>query len=91
MGKIFFFPSKTSLHRFADCYANLRDFIEHFDKKNLTKKNFKKKNQKIFREIFFSIFFWLSRFHIQFGACLRKFGGARPAGLGGDRERTDST
>jgi hypothetical protein len=41
-------------------------------------KKFQKKNQKIFREIFFSNFFWLSRFHIQFGACLRKFGGLGP-------------
>jgi hypothetical protein len=39
----------------------------------------------------FSIFFWLSKFHSQFGVCLQKFGGSRPAGLGGDRECTDST
>jgi hypothetical protein len=54
-------------------------------------KKIQKKNLKIFREIFFPIFFGLSRFHIQFRACLRKFGGSRPAGLGGDRECTDST
>jgi hypothetical protein len=66
-----------------------------FQKKLNSKKEKKlkifKKILKIFRENFFPNFFGLLRFHIQFGACLRKFWGSRPAGLGEDRERTDST
>jgi hypothetical protein len=51
--------------------SNKKKFRKNF------KKKFQKKFQKIFREIFFSNFFWAitRRFHIQFGACLRKFGG----------------
>jgi hypothetical protein len=60
-------------------------------KKIKQKKNFTKKKFTKFSVNFFFILFCLSRFHIQFGACLRKIGGSRPAGLGGDRERTDST
>jgi hypothetical protein len=63
----------------------LQILASHFFKKN-SKKNLKKKFLKIFRE-----FFWLSTFRSQFGVCLRKFGESRPAGLGGDRDCTDST
>jgi hypothetical protein len=67
-------------------------YAPRFQKKKFKKKNFTKKNfTKFFVHFFFQIFFWLSRFHIIFGACLPKFGGSRPASLGGDRERTDST
>jgi hypothetical protein len=46
---------------------------------------------KFSENFFFQNYFGLSRFHIQYGACLRNFGGSRPAGLGGDRECTDMT
>jgi hypothetical protein len=49
------------------------------------------KNIIIFRDFFFQFVFWLSWYHIQFGVCLQKFWGSRPTGLGGDRERTNST
>jgi hypothetical protein len=41
-----------------------------------------------------NIFFAIGAVHVfrsQFGVCLQKFGGSRPAGLGGDRDCTDST
>jgi hypothetical protein len=57
-----------------------------FIEKLCLKKISKKKNSIIF----FS-FFWLSVFRSQFGACLPKFGLSRPAGLGGDRDCTNST
>jgi hypothetical protein len=84
-------------HKFVNTRGSaLQISANHVFKKKLnSKKKFKKKIQKkilkIFREIFFLNFFGLSRFHIQFGACLRTFGGSRPASLGGDRERTYST
>jgi hypothetical protein len=39
---------------------------------------------------FFFNFVWLSVFRSQFGVCLQKLGGSRPAGLGGDINCTDS-
>jgi hypothetical protein len=81
-----------------NCTRRMLRYAPRFHRKNLEKNRQKKFNQKkIHKKIrkfsvnFFVNFFWLSRFHIKFGACLRKFGESRPAGLGGDRERTDST
>jgi hypothetical protein len=74
--------------RSAFSYKNL---VKKIGQKNFTQKNSKKKSFDNFSWNFFSIFFWLSWFHVKFGVCLRKFGGSRPAGLGGDRECTDST
>jgi hypothetical protein len=72
--------SPNATLRFAFSWKN-------FVKKN-RQKNYFKKNSEIFREIFFSNFFWLSVLCSQFGVCLQKFGGSRPAGLGGDRDCT---
>jgi hypothetical protein len=44
-----------------------------------------------FREIFFFKFFLLTALFMLQRVCLQTFGGSRPDGLGGDRERTDST
>jgi hypothetical protein len=51
----------------------------------MNSKKFKKFKKKCL------IFFWQSRFHIQFGVCLRKFGGSRPAGLAVKGIRTNRT
>jgi hypothetical protein len=60
-----------------------------FSKKKCQKFSVKEnKNFRYFREI---TFFWLSWFRSQFGVCLGKFRGSRPAGLGGDRECTNSS
>jgi hypothetical protein len=40
---------------------------------------------------FFKFFFVPTAFYVQFGVCLQKFGGSRPAGLGGDKHGTNST
>jgi hypothetical protein len=49
---------KNILQILADCYTTLRDFMEKFDQKNLTKKNLTdKKILKFFRKIFFQFFF----------------------------------
>jgi hypothetical protein len=74
------------LKKLAECYATLRVFIEKFEK-NL-KKNLKK-FLKISVKIFLSIFFVPTAFYGQFRVCLQKFGGSRPAGLGGDRHCTN--
>jgi hypothetical protein len=62
-----------------------------FSKKIFTKKNFKKKILKISVNFFFKFFFVPTAFYVQFGVCLQKFGGSRPAGLGGDKHGTNST
>jgi hypothetical protein len=71
-------------------YAALRVFMEKISK-NSTKKILRKKKNLKFSVNFFFNFFCLTVFYVQFGACLRKFGGSRPAGLGGDRDCTNST
>jgi hypothetical protein len=54
--------------------------------KKISKKNFKKKRniKKISKKIS------KEKIRLQIGVCLRKFRVSRPAGLGGDRERTNS-
>jgi hypothetical protein len=58
--------------------ASLRSafLIKNFKKnfKKFQKKN-SKKNSNFFHQIFFPFFFWISRFHIQFGVGLQKLGG----------------
>jgi hypothetical protein len=87
------------LYILAEYSATLRVFMENFEK--ISKNKISKiqfflkikflKILKNFREIFFLHFFWQSTFHIQFGVCLRKFGGSRPAGLAVKGIRTNST
>jgi hypothetical protein len=79
---------------FFDKLADLlcRFPLTTFSKKKLIQKKIQKKIQKIFREIFFSKFFWaITVPHPIWSMPAKIFGGARPAGLGGDRERTNST
>jgi hypothetical protein len=71
--------------------GRLRVFIEKLCLKKISKKKSPKKISKKKNSIFFFSFFWLSVFRSQFGACLPKFGLSRPAGLGGDRDCTNST
>jgi hypothetical protein len=85
-GKIIFYSPNA---RSAFSWKN---FVKIIGQKLFRKKFFKKKNvKKISMNFFLPIFFWQSRFHIQFGVCLRKFGGSRLAGLAVKRIRTDST
>jgi hypothetical protein len=42
-------------------------------------------------KFFFQILFGYRGSTANLGVCLRKFGGSWPAGLGGDRERTNSS
>jgi hypothetical protein len=46
---------------------------------------------KIFREFFFSIFFWAIMVPRIIWSMPADIWGSKPAGLGGDRECTDST
>jgi hypothetical protein len=64
----------------AECSTTLRVFIEKF-----------KKLENFPWIFFFSKIFWITALRMLQRVCLRKFGGSRPAGLGGDRHRTDST
>jgi hypothetical protein len=64
--------------------------MEKFDKKNLTKKKFKKKIKNFSVKFFFQFFLPNGVLRPIWGMPA-KFWGARPAGLGGDRERTDNT
>jgi hypothetical protein len=73
----------------AESYVTLRVLMEKVCKNNRQKKFHQKKIQKKFQKNFSDFFFWLSWFHSQFGVCLQKFGVSRPAGLGGDRLRTE--
>jgi hypothetical protein len=61
--------------KLAECYATLRVF---------------KKNLKNIFLIFFLQFFVPTAFHVEFGVCLQKYWGSRPACLGGDIHRTNS-
>jgi hypothetical protein len=64
--------------------------MEKFPKKN-SPKHFKKKNsKKKFQKKIPKIFPKKTKLCLNSYA-LQKFGGSRPAGLGGDRECTDST
>jgi hypothetical protein len=72
--------------------ATLRSAIswKNLTKKYLTKKHLKYFFKKKFRD-FFLHFLGLSVIPSQFGVCLQTFWGSRPAGLGGDRDCTNST
>jgi hypothetical protein len=70
---------QTRYYRYS-LIATLRSAISW---KNLTQTNLILKNV--------NFFFGLLVFRSQFGGCLQKFGGSRPAGLGEDRDCTDST
>jgi hypothetical protein len=59
----------------ADCYATLRDFIEKFDPKKISKKKFQKKNFKKFSvKFFFQNFFGYRCSAANFGYACKKFG-----------------
>jgi hypothetical protein len=79
-------------HIFNTRRSALQISANHVFKKKFKKtKTISKQFLKFFREIFFSKFFWAITVPHPIWSMPAKIGGSRPAGLGGDRECTDST
>jgi hypothetical protein len=68
-----------------------KNVVKKSAKKISRKKNLKKKFQKIFHEIFSSNFFLAIGVPQPIWGMPAKIWGSRPAGLGGDRDCTNST